>query len=545
MGDCRCAAYAYTTLNGDGSIIARVTSVANTNAWVKAGVMIRDSVSANASQAFMLVSYSKGSAFQRRLAAGGSSASTTGSTSVAAPYWIRLDRAGSLITAYQSPDGVTWKKVGSDTFSMAASVLVGLAVSSHVTDASAPVTFDQVTLNGVRIMPSCGFSLSPTGDTIGSDGGSVSVSVTTGSTCAWTATTNDPWITVTAGSGTGNGTAGFSVAPNPGSARTGSVMFGGQQFTITQNSSSCTYSINPTGQSLTASGGSMSVTLTTPSWCSWSAISSDSGWLSVTGISSGSGSATIGVAAAANAGGPRSAIVSISGQAFAVTEAAAACSYSISPTTQVLAASGDSTSVTVTTGYWCSWSATSNDVWLSLGSSGGTGSGAVRVTVATNNGPQRTGTAAIAGQTYSATQLATSMPSSWSHQDVGAVGVAGDATFSGTTYTVTGAGTDVWGAADAFHFAFQTLTGDGSITARVASVQNVSGWTKAGVMIRETLDPASANAFMLVSFGKGLAFQERVTAAGATTSTPGSSSPAPYWVRLDRLRRYPHRLPVR
>lgn len=138
--------YAYQSLPGDGSIVARVASVSNTAAWVKAGVMIRDSLDANAAQATMLVSYSKGLAFQRRTSTGGTSASTAGAFA-AAPYYVRLDRAGTSISAYQSPDGVTWTLVGTDTFSMGPTVYVGLAVSSHSTTAAATATFDGVTIS--------------------------------------------------------------------------------------------------------------------------------------------------------------------------------------------------------------------------------------------------------------------------------------------------------------------------------------------------------------------------------------------------------------
>ncbi len=455
--------YAYTTLTGDGTIVARVTAVQNTNAWVKAGVMIRDTTAPNAAQAFMLVSYSKGSAYQRRPGAGSSSTSTTGSSTVAAPYWVRLDRAASVITAYQSADGVTWKKVGSDTFSMGATVLIGLAVSSHTTDAIAAAAFDQVSLNGVRVMPPCGYSVSFSGTSVDSAGGALDVGITTGAACGWTATSNVPWIGVIAGSGTGSGSARLSVESNSGAPRSGTVTIAGQMFTVSQASSSCTYSITPGSQAFGTGGGAVSMTVSTASWCSWSAASTDPGWLTVS-PGSGAGSATLTVSAAPNASGPRSAFVSISGQTFTATQEAAACMYSISPTSQVLASGGDSSTITVTTGYWCSWSASSNDSWLTLGAASGTGNGSVSVSALVNNGDQRTGTALIAGQTYTATQWATSMPSAWTHQDVGSVGIAGDATFSGSTFTVTGAGADVWGAADAFHFVYQSLAGDGSIS---------------------------------------------------------------------------------
>jgi len=128
---------------------------------------------------------------------------------------------------------------------------------------------------------------------------------------------------------------------------------------------------------------------------------------------------------------------------------------------------------------------------------------------------------------------AQSLPPGWSSSDIGTVGAAGSASSSGGTFTVAGAGADIWGTADAFRFVYTTLTGDGTIVARVATVQNVAAWTKAGVMVRETLSPSSRQGLMLVSPGKGLAFQRRVDTAGVSTNT-GVTGTAPYFVRLAR-----------
>lgn len=139
--------YVYQSLTGDGSIVAHVASVSNTAAWVKAGVMIRDTLDANSTQAMMLVSYSKGLAFQRRTAAGGLSTSTSGALT-GAPFYVRLDRLGSTISAFQSPDGVSWTLVGTDAFSMPATVYVGIGVSSHSTTTAATATMDNISVNG-------------------------------------------------------------------------------------------------------------------------------------------------------------------------------------------------------------------------------------------------------------------------------------------------------------------------------------------------------------------------------------------------------------
>ena len=135
---------------------------------------------------------------------------------------------------------------------------------------------------------------------------------------------------------------------------------------------------------------------------------------------------------------------------------------------------------------------------------------------------------------FSAAVFAQSLPAGWSTADIGAVGASGAASGNGGSFTVTGAGADVWGTADAFRYVYTTMTGDGSIVAQVASEDYIANWTKAGVMMREALDPSSRHAFMLVSPGKGLAFQRRTDTGGLSTSTSGGAGTAPYFVKLTR-----------
>jgi regulation of enolase protein 1 (concanavalin A-like superfamily) len=128
----------------------------------------------------------------------------------------------------------------------------------------------------------------------------------------------------------------------------------------------------------------------------------------------------------------------------------------------------------------------------------------------------------------------TALPSPWQHQDIGAVGLAGGASYANGVYTESGAGADIWGSADAFHFIYKTLAGDGQLVARVATQQNTDPWAKAGVMIRQDLTPGAAHAMMVVTPGNGTAFQRRTVAGGQTTHTAGPAVKAPYWVKIVR-----------
>ena len=79
-----------------------------------------------------------------------------------------------------------------------------------------------------------------------------------------------------------------------------------------------------------------------------------------------------------------------------------------------------------------------------------------------------------------------------------------------------------------------TVTGDCTIIARVASVQNIDGWSKAGVMIRASLDPGAPNAFIAVTPGSGVTWQSRLTAGAGTSWNQTSGLSAPYWFKLVR-----------
>ncbi len=113
-------------------------------------------------------------------------------------------------------------------------------------------------------------------------------------------------------------------------------------------------------------------------------------------------------------------------------------------------------------------------------------------------------------------------------------------TISGSTVTVTGSGNDIWSTADGFGFAHIPFSGDGSITARVASVTgnaNDGNWTKVGVMFRESL--ASNSAFvseyvLRTESTSGNTFQYRPSTGVDGISTGSGDQNPPYWVRLDR-----------
>ncbi|HKI34800.1 MAG TPA: discoidin domain-containing protein [Gemmataceae bacterium] len=136
--------FAHESLSGDGSVVAKVTSLTNTNAWAKASVMLRNGTAANAVFVDMVVTPGEGVAFQWRASAGAVPGNTN-ITGISAPVWVKLTRSGNSFAGYYSSDGVTWKQVGStQTITMPSSIQAGLAVTAHDNSKLATATFTNV-----------------------------------------------------------------------------------------------------------------------------------------------------------------------------------------------------------------------------------------------------------------------------------------------------------------------------------------------------------------------------------------------------------------
>jgi VCBS repeat-containing protein len=139
--------YMYKTLSADMRITARVVSLTNTDQWAKAGVMIRETTATGSTNAFAAMTPGNGMTFQYRATTNGTSTSSN-QTGLSAPYWVRLTRSGNTFTAERSADGTTWTQQGSSTsITMASSVTVGLAVTSHTNSATTTAVFDNVSVS--------------------------------------------------------------------------------------------------------------------------------------------------------------------------------------------------------------------------------------------------------------------------------------------------------------------------------------------------------------------------------------------------------------
>ena len=146
-------------------------------------------------------------------------------------------------------------------------------------------------------------------------------------------------------------------------------------------------------------------------------------------------------------------------------------------------------------------------------------------------------------QAYSEVQMTLSSHRDWTAQGVKALSLwfRGNAASVGSfaegpagTYTMTSRGADIWGTSDEFHFAYRQLTGVGAIIAKVESVRNSHNWAKAGVMIRDSLEPDSVHAMMVVTPAQGVSYQRRTAAGDVSSSDTQAGIAAPQWVKIER-----------
>lgn len=150
--DCQ---FAYQQMTGDCAIVARVNSVQATTASTKAGVMIRDNLSASVSQrGWIAMMPNTPNQVQSRLKGAtevwaGRVVQTTNLPSPGMPYWVKIERRGLLITTYSSQDGTSWSPNVSCYYGNLPSTLyIGLFTVSGSSTATTTATFDNVAFTG-------------------------------------------------------------------------------------------------------------------------------------------------------------------------------------------------------------------------------------------------------------------------------------------------------------------------------------------------------------------------------------------------------------
>jgi len=282
----------------------------------------------------------------------------------------------------------------------------GAARTGTISVAGAAVT---VTQEGTATV-GCEFTVSPGAATFAANGGDGTVQVTaSGGSCAWTAVSNVPWISVTSSGGGGSGNLRYTVAANSGAARTGTLTVAGTTVTVTQPANpACQFTVSPQSDTFPTAGGDGAVRIDASAGsCAWTAASAVP-WIAVASAS-GSGGANLRYTVAANTGAARTGTLTVAGTTVTVTQAAApVCQLTVSPLSASFpTAGGDGTLRIDASAGNCAWTAASSVPWITLATGSGSGGANLPYTVAANTGAARTGTLTVAGASVTVSQAAT------------------------------------------------------------------------------------------------------------------------------------------
>jgi outer membrane protein assembly factor BamB len=461
--------YVWTTTTGDTSLSTHITAQGNTNAGATAGVMMRADTSANAAYYGAFVTPGNGVEVMERTAKGGP-AVTLETVNGTPPVYLRITRSGDVFTTYTSSDGATWTPVtgGTDTIpSLNGTILDGEAVTSGVADETSTVTADVLDVTDSSPAPP---TACPT---------------------SWTCANVDS-----------------AIPPGSNYLVNGvwSILGGGKdiygtvdefQYTAESMPGNGTVSAEITSQQDTdpwAKAGIMLRASTDPS-APYYAILATPGNGTVVQYRTSEGDSTT--------------------QLTGVTNGA--------PIYVEVMRTGDSyTAYTSTDGV--NWTAYPDSTVTIPDLSGSILGGMAD----TSHSQFVTSTAVFNNFTF--TSGTSSLPVPWSDSDVGNPTLAGSASYANGVFTVNGAGGDIWGTLDQENYVSQSLTGDGSIVARVTSQSDTDPWAKSGVMIKQSTASGSAYALLAVTPGNGINFEY-----GYNTNVSGGSYTFPNaWLELTR-----------
>jgi RHS repeat-associated protein len=619
--------FAYQPLSGDGTIVARLVSLVGTGAQI--GVMIRETLNANAANAFTASYYTYCYYFDR-LSTGANTSSQSG-TNGALPFWVKLVRSGSSFTHYQSADGMNWTQIGtSQTISMAQNVYVGLAVSSDNNSSLATATFDSVSISSAAapapaisgvsattgpvgshvVISGSGFGTSgivtlngalttinawsPTGITItipaGATSGflvvSVAPSMNDSSPLEFTVTSQplpNSWLdddvgvvglvgsaTYTGGTFTVKGSGAgiystvdgmhFAYQPFSGDgtivARLTSLVGSGAQAgvmireTLSPGAADAFTSYYPnytylfdrpsTGANTTEQANYLSATL--PYWLML--VRSGS---TFTGYQSADGQNWVQVGTSQTVTMAQNVYVGLAVSSFSNSSLATATIDNISinstavPAPVITSVSGTTGAIggqliISGSGFGASQGSSAvllNDLPMTINFWNNT-SITFTISSGATSGPLVVSVAPSMNDSTPIDFIVTSqpLPTPWLDGDVGPVGLDGSATYASGTFTVKGSGAGIYGTADQMHFAYQSLSGDGTIVARLVSL--VGSGAQVGLMIRETLNAGAASAYVAYYPNYTYLFYRPSTGANTSEIANYLTATLPYWLKLVR-----------
>jgi outer membrane protein assembly factor BamB len=469
--------FVWQPLAGDGTVAARVTSAPGTNAAGRAGVMMRQSASDAGSTSYGVLVVPGGGLVVTVRETEGLRARQLLSTSVALPASIQIARSGSTYCTYTSTGGGGWTYLPGScvTLGGTGAVMAGPAVSSGVAGTPAAVTMDTVS-TGVGAPPAP--TICPSGWSCADIGfptpqGSQSVSGGT-------------WSILGSGS---------------------DIWFNFDQFryvwqTLAADGVIAARVTSQSASSPWAKAGVMLRQSTGPA-APFYALFVTPGTGTTVQLRPAQGASVVTVT---SPGGSVPAYVQVARSGNVL------CSYT----------SSDGVTWTVVPG--------------SCQAMGMTGSVLAGMAVTSHN------VDVLSTVTFDSVGIATTAPlpptacqsSVWTCGDIGNPTPGGSQTTSGGTWTVQAGGSDIWNRSDQFHLISQPLAGDGVVSARVASQTASDPWAKAGVMLRQSSDPASPYYAAFVTPANGVVVQLRAAAGGTSAQAVHVAGATPAFLEVAR-----------
>ncbi len=182
----------------------------------------------------------------------------------------------------------------------------------------------------------CNYSITPSSRSHTSEAVSDSINITASrSDCAWSASSNANWASLSQSRGTGSGNISYSLQANTGTqTRNASLSIAGRTFSLNQAApvqAACTYTLSPSNASHPAQSSTGSLSINTADHCAWTVSEAES-WLSITSGRSGTGSGVIQYSLTANSNQTnRNGALSIAGYSFPIQQVGAADCLSITP----------------------------------------------------------------------------------------------------------------------------------------------------------------------------------------------------------------------
>lgn len=274
----------------------------------------------------------------------------------------------------------------------------------------------QLLMNGPKTVTAtfaqCTYTLAANGASFPASGGDGATDVTTQAGCSYVVTNVPSWITVLQQT---LGQFRYGVAANTGAARSAQLTVAGKPYTVSQDAGSpnCTYSLTSSGTGVLPAGGAggLSIRVDTQPGCSWTVTGFPS-WVTTSSALPATGTALFNFNVLLNTGAARTALLTIAGQPFTISQAAAqACTFTLNPSGAIqIPAAGASGVVQVTTTSTCSWTA-SLPSWITTPTTlPDFGPGPFEYTVQPNSGTARTAEVVLAGQILTFIQAGTVVP---------------------------------------------------------------------------------------------------------------------------------------